>query len=57
MATMLAWQKHVGSLEAVQREVAIPQCPENGFLVKILAAGVCHVSLLLSRPICGVIAG
>jgi len=39
---MLAWQKHLGNLEAVQQKVPIPACPENGFLVKILAAGVCH---------------
>jgi propanol-preferring alcohol dehydrogenase len=44
---MLAWQKHLGKLEAVQQEVPIPPCPENGFLVKILAAGVCHVRLLV----------
>jgi hypothetical protein len=41
---MLAWQKHLGKVEAVEQEVPIPTCPENGFLVRTLAAGVCHVS-------------
>lgn len=41
---MLAWQKHLGNLKAVRQEVSIPSCPQNGFLVKVLAAGVCHVS-------------
>jgi alcohol dehydrogenase, propanol-preferring len=39
---MLAWQKHFGNLSPVRQELPIPSCPENGFLVKILAAGVCH---------------
>ena len=40
--SMHAWRKHKGNSEAVYEEVAVPSTPSDGFLVKILAAGVCH---------------
>lgn len=39
---MHANRKHKGNPEAVWEEIPVPQTPPNGFLVKILAAGVCH---------------
>ena len=39
---MHAWRKHRGNSEAVYEELPVPTTPTNGFLVKILAAGVCH---------------
>ncbi|EUC41018.1 hypothetical protein COCMIDRAFT_107282 [Bipolaris oryzae ATCC 44560] len=54
--TMLAWQKHFGSSVPVpirtRVEVDVPQAPEDGLLVKILAVGVCHsdISLLEMEP-------
>ncbi len=45
--TMLAWQKHLGTTKAVREEVPVPTCPSNGFLVKVLAAGVCHSDFAL----------
>ena len=41
-ANMLSWRKHLSTQEPILEKVPIPLCPENGFLVKILAAGVCH---------------
>jgi propanol-preferring alcohol dehydrogenase len=40
--TMHAWRKHRGNPEAVYEEIAVPPTPANGFLIKILAAGLCH---------------
>ena len=40
--TMLAWRKHLGNTSPIREEVPIPTAPANGFLVKVLAAGVCH---------------
>ncbi|KAL4889858.1 chaperonin 10-like protein [Aspergillus ambiguus] len=39
---MYAWRKHDGNLEPVWEEVHVPQTPARGFLVKMLASGVCH---------------
>ncbi|XP_014562780.1 hypothetical protein COCVIDRAFT_83764 [Bipolaris victoriae FI3] len=54
---MLAWQKHLGSLKPltsirIRVEVDVPQPPEDGLLVKVHAAGVCHsdISLLELEP-------
>jgi propanol-preferring alcohol dehydrogenase len=40
--TMHAWRKHRGNPEAVYEEIPVPSTPANGFLIKILAAGLCH---------------
>jgi alcohol dehydrogenase, propanol-preferring len=40
--TMHAWRKHRGNPEAQYEEIPVPATPPNGFLVKILAAGLCH---------------
>ena len=40
--TMQAWRKHLGNPEAVYEEILVPSTPTNGFLIKILAAGLCH---------------
>ena len=40
--TMHAWRKHRGNPEAVYEEIEVPPTPANGFLIKILAAGLCH---------------
>jgi len=45
--TMHAWQKHFGSTTAVRAEVPIPACPNDGLLIKIHAAGVCHSDVAL----------
>ncbi|KAJ5482167.1 Short-chain dehydrogenase/reductase SDR [Penicillium sp. IBT 31633x] len=39
---MYAWRKHKGNPEPVWEEVPVPSTPEKGFLVKLLASGVCH---------------
>lgn len=39
---MQAWRKHRGNPEAVYEEIPVPSTPSNGFLIKILAAGLCH---------------
>ena len=41
-STMHAWRKHRGNPEAVYEEIPVPSAPANGFLIKILAAGLCH---------------
>ncbi|CAO2657464.1 Nn.00g035900.m01.CDS01 [Neocucurbitaria sp. VM-36] len=41
-STMYAWRKHRGNMEAVWEEVPVPSTPSTGFLVKILASGVCR---------------
>jgi propanol-preferring alcohol dehydrogenase len=40
--TMQAWRKHRGNPEAVYEEIPVPSTPANGFLIKVLAAGLCH---------------
>nr|POF06909.1 l-threonine 3-dehydrogenase [Quercus suber] len=40
--TMKAWRKHHDSTQAFYEKVPIPDCPATGYLVKVLAAGVCH---------------
>lgn len=40
--TMHAWRKHKGNPEAQYEEIPVPSTPPHGFLVKILAAGLCH---------------
>ncbi|KIX94010.1 uncharacterized protein Z520_10347 [Fonsecaea multimorphosa CBS 102226] len=50
--TMLAWQKHFGSTKPVRVEVPVPTPGENGLLIKIHAAGVCHSDFaLLQTPV------
>ncbi|EMD95617.1 hypothetical protein COCC4DRAFT_122693 [Bipolaris maydis ATCC 48331] len=44
---MLAWQKHSGSSVPHRVEVDVPQAPEDGLLVRIHAAGVCHSDIAL----------
>ncbi|KAJ5690696.1 hypothetical protein N7462_005088 [Penicillium macrosclerotiorum] len=39
---MHAWRKHKGNTEPVWEEVLVPPTPADGFLVKLLASGVCH---------------
>ncbi|EXJ59319.1 uncharacterized protein A1O5_12200 [Cladophialophora psammophila CBS 110553] len=49
--TMLAWQKHFGSTKPrngqIRVEVPVPVPPEDGLLIKIHAAGVCHSDFAL----------
>ncbi|PVH76492.1 GroES-like protein [Cadophora sp. DSE1049] len=40
--SMFAWRKYKGNYEPVYEEVPVPSAPATGFLVKVLAAGVCH---------------
>ncbi|KAK5169725.1 uncharacterized protein LTR77_005703 [Saxophila tyrrhenica] len=40
--TMQAWRKHNGNPEPQLDTIPVPSVPDDGFLVKILAAGVCH---------------
>ncbi|KAK6380126.1 hypothetical protein LTS17_005314 [Exophiala oligosperma] len=40
--TMLAWQKDFGSTQPNRVRVDVPSAPDDGLLVKIYAAGVCH---------------
>ena len=40
--TMHAWRKHKGNPTPVLDTVSVPACPPTGFLVRLLAAGVCH---------------
>ncbi|KAJ6183965.1 hypothetical protein N7519_005266 [Penicillium mononematosum] len=39
---MHAWRKHKGNPSPIWEELPIPSTPVNGFLVKLLASGVCH---------------
>ena len=39
---MHAWRKHRGNPEAVYEEIPVPSTPPHGFLLKVLAAGLCH---------------
>lgn len=39
---MFAWRKHKGSIIPVWEEVPVPKTPADGYLVKLLASGVCH---------------
>ncbi|KAL4865918.1 hypothetical protein BDV12DRAFT_210798 [Aspergillus spectabilis] len=41
-STMHAWRKHKGNPAPVWEEVPVPSAPPTGFLVKLLASGVCH---------------
>ncbi|KAK5424743.1 hypothetical protein LTR83_000333 [Exophiala xenobiotica] len=45
--TMLAWQKHFPSTKPTRVEIEVPSAPEDGLLVKIYAAGVCHSDVML----------
>ncbi|KAF2463892.1 GroES-like protein [Lindgomyces ingoldianus] len=40
--TMHAWRKHRGNMEAVWEEIPVPSAPPTGFLVKLIASGVCR---------------
>ncbi|KAF2095314.1 N-benzyl-3-pyrrolidinol dehydrogenase [Rhizodiscina lignyota] len=44
---MYAWRKHNGNTKPLWDEVPVPSVPPNGYLVKVLAAGVCHSDFLL----------
>ncbi|KAJ5952828.1 uncharacterized protein N7479_011241 [Penicillium vulpinum] len=39
---MHAWRKHKGNPKPVWEELPMPLTPTTGFLVKLLASGVCH---------------
>ncbi|KAL4898289.1 alcohol dehydrogenase [Aspergillus ambiguus] len=39
---MIAWRKHKGNPSPVLEHLPIPEPPPSGFLVKLLASGVCH---------------
>ncbi|KAK3048083.1 hypothetical protein LTR09_010599 [Extremus antarcticus] len=39
---MQAWLKHSSSPDPQYTTIPVPSCPPSGFLVRILAAGVCH---------------
>ncbi|OJJ81310.1 zinc-binding dehydrogenase [Aspergillus glaucus CBS 516.65] len=41
-STMHAWRKHKGNPNPVWEELPVPSTPVSGFLVKLLASGVCH---------------
>ncbi|KIW20725.1 hypothetical protein PV08_01302 [Exophiala spinifera] len=45
--TMLAWQKHFGSVLPKRVSVKVPSAPTDGLLVKVYAAGVCHSDVYL----------
>ncbi|KAI9046035.1 zinc-binding dehydrogenase [Aspergillus affinis] len=45
--TMHAWRKHKGHSKPVWEVVPVPQTPSTGFLVKLLAAGVCRSDQVL----------
>jgi propanol-preferring alcohol dehydrogenase len=49
---MLAWQKQFGISTPIRNEVPVPSAPNDGLLVKIHAAGVCHsdVAVLKHEP-------
>ncbi|KIW79867.1 hypothetical protein Z517_06482 [Fonsecaea pedrosoi CBS 271.37] len=47
--TMLAWQKHFGTHGPVRVEIPVPSISEDGLLVKIRAAGVCHSDINLIK--------
>ncbi|KAF2649791.1 N-benzyl-3-pyrrolidinol dehydrogenase [Lophiostoma macrostomum CBS 122681] len=40
--TMFAWRKHRGNMKPIWEQVSVSQAPPTGFLVKMLAAGVCR---------------
>ncbi|KAJ5672050.1 hypothetical protein N7507_001177 [Penicillium longicatenatum] len=40
--TMYAWRKHTGNTQPVWEQLPIPKTPSDGFLIKLLASGVCH---------------
>lgn len=46
---MFAWRKHRGSTTPVWEEVEVPATPDDGYLVKLLASGVCHSDDALLR--------
>ncbi|CRL28159.1 Alcohol dehydrogenase superfamily, zinc-containing [Penicillium camemberti] len=41
-STMHAWRKHKGNPNPIWEELPLPSTPATGFLVKLLASGVCH---------------
>ncbi|OJJ03452.1 hypothetical protein ASPVEDRAFT_63147 [Aspergillus versicolor CBS 583.65] len=41
-SSMNVWRKHKGKTEPVWEEVPVPQTPARGFLLRMLASGVCH---------------
>ncbi|OBT65157.1 hypothetical protein VE03_04797 [Pseudogymnoascus sp. 23342-1-I1] len=52
-STMHAWRKHMGSPDPVWEEVPVPPTPPTGFLIKMLASGVCrsdHSILVDEKP-------
>ncbi|RVX73884.1 hypothetical protein B0A52_02774 [Exophiala mesophila] len=49
--TMLAWQKHYPGSTPIRAEVPVPSVSDDGLLIKVHAAGVCHSDVaLLSMP-------
>lgn len=40
--TMHAWRKHRGTMTPVWEEVPVPETPSTGFLVRMIASGVCR---------------
>jgi propanol-preferring alcohol dehydrogenase len=40
--TMHAWRKHRGTMTPVWEEIPVPETPSNGFLVRMIASGVCR---------------
>jgi propanol-preferring alcohol dehydrogenase len=48
---MHAWRKHRADTDPHYEELPVPETPKDGFLIKVLAAGVCHTDLtLLNLP-------
>jgi hypothetical protein len=45
--TMKAWQKHFGPTEPQLVDVPVPTCSDDGLLIKVHAAGVCHSDFAL----------
>jgi NADPH:quinone reductase-like Zn-dependent oxidoreductase len=50
--TLRAYCKHAGNTSLVTESVLVPECSSNGFLVKVLAASLCHTdhTLLIMEP-------
>ena len=49
--TMRAWQQHFGKPAPQLVELPVPPCPNDGLLIKVAAAGICHSDVgLLAMP-------
>jgi D-arabinose 1-dehydrogenase-like Zn-dependent alcohol dehydrogenase len=44
---MKAWQKHFGPTEPQLVDIPVPTCSDDGLLIKVHAAGVCHSDFAL----------